>query len=148
MKGVPVPRLTTLWQTVSAVSELSDIARSRQTYHFSTLGPVTFYLQAEQAEVRVTRWPQPRVEVTVTLQAAFGWRVATDQDEAGVYIVARRRPLVGGLSRAVFDALVPHDAFLDLRLDDGRVVLEGVRGMLQVPPPASDITLLHTSEAE
>jgi hypothetical protein len=143
-----VPRLTTLWQTVSAVAELSEIARSRQTYYFSTLGPITFFLKAEQAEVRVRRWAQPRVEVTVTLQAAFGWRVATDQDEAGVYVVAKRRPLVGGLARAAFDVLVPHDAYLDLRLDDGRVVLEGVRGALQVPPPSAEGTLLHTGSVE
>lgn len=143
-----MPRLTTLWQTVSAVAELSEMARSRQTYHFSTLGPITFFLKAEQAEVRVRRWAQPRVEVTVTLQVAFGWRVATDQDEAGVYVVARRRPLVGGLARAAFDALVPHDAYLDLRLDDGRVVLEGVRGALQVPPPSAEGTLLRTGGAE
>ncbi|MGQ9889294.1 MAG: hypothetical protein ACUVSX_12500 [Aggregatilineales bacterium] len=143
-----MPRLTTLWQTVSAVVELSEIARSRQTYYFSTLGPITFFLKAEQAEVRVRRWAQPRVEVTVTLQAAFGWRVATDQDEAGVYVVAKRRPLVGSLARAAFDVLVPHDAYLDLRLDGGRVVLEGVRGALQVPPPSAEGALLRTDGPE
>lgn len=148
MKHVPAPRLTTLWQTVSAVSELSEMARRRQTYHFSTLGPVTFYLRAEYAEVRVTRWQQPRIEVTALLEAAFGWRVAADQDEAGVYMVAKRRPLVGGLARAVFEALVPHDVYLDLHLDSGRVVLEGVNGALQVPPAQGGLLLLRPGEAE
>jgi hypothetical protein len=148
MKNVPVPRLTTLWQTVSAVSELSEIARRRQTYVFSTQGPVTFYLRAEQAEVRVTRWTQPRVEITVFLQAAFGWRVAADQDEAGVYLVARRRPLVGSLARALFEVAIPREAYLDLHLDDGRVVLESISGTLQIPPAGSDLTRLHLDDAE
>lgn len=145
MKNIPL-RLAALWQTVRAFAELSAMARSRQTYYFSTLGPITFFLQSEQAEVRVRRWTQPRVEVTVTLQAAFGWRVVTDQDEAGVYVVAKRRPLVGSLGRAVFDARVPHDAYLDLRLDDGRVVLEGMRGALHVPPLSAENALLHTTD--
>ena len=138
-------RLNTLWQAVSAVSELSELTRRRQTYHFSTLGPVTFYLRAERAEVRVTRWAQPKIEVAVILQASFGWRVATDQDEAGVYIAARRRAFVGGLSRAVFNILVPHDAFLDLHLEDGRVVLEHMRGSLLIPP-GPESTLRHTTD--
>ncbi len=148
MKNMPAPRLAALWQTVSAAAELSEIAHRRQSYYFSTLGPVTFYLRAEQAEVQVTRWQQPRIEITVLLQAAFGWRVAADQDEAGVYIVARRRPLVGSLARAVFKVLVAPDTFLDLRLDNGRVVLEGVNGTLQVPPAPGGLTLLRPGDAE
>src|SRR5690242_21920152 len=115
--------LNTLWQAVNVASSVTELARQTQTYHFNVSGAVTFYLQAESAEVRITRWNEPKVEVTTQLQAAFGWRVATDQDAAGVYVVARRRPVVGTLSSALFSVLVPQDAYLILKLADGRVTL-------------------------
>ena len=130
--------LNTLWQTLNAVSELREMTRRRQTYYFSTLGPITFYLQAENAEVQVLRWTQPKVEVTAVLHGSFGWRVATDQDEAGIYVVARRKPLLGSRSRALFTVIVPHDALLVLKLDSGRVVMEHVSGTVQIPPLATD----------
>ncbi|MBL8162361.1 MAG: hypothetical protein JNJ61_10285 [Anaerolineae bacterium] len=131
-------RLNTLWQAVSAASTVAEIARQSQTYHFSVSGPVSFYLHSENAEVRVTRWAQPQIEVTAQLQAAFGWRLATDQDEVGVYFVAKRRALVGSLSSAVFSVLVPHDTYLILKLTDGRVLLNGVTGTLHLPPSSGD----------
>jgi hypothetical protein len=82
------------------------------------------------------------------LQAAFGWRVATDQDDAGVYVVARRRPVVGTLSSALFSILVPQDAYLILKLADGRVTLNHIDGTLQVPPlEAGEIKLLLKSKS-
>jgi hypothetical protein len=127
-------RLNTLWQVVSAVSTVKDIAQHSKTYHFAVSGPVTFYLRAENAEVRVTRWNRQEIEFTVRLQAAFGWRVVTDQDDAGVYVVAKRRAVVGGLSWATFEVFIPHDAYLILKLDDGRIILDHVSGTLEVPP--------------
>jgi hypothetical protein len=131
-------KLNTLWQVVSLASDLKGITRHTQTYYFSTIGPITFYLQAEHAEVRVMRWALPKVEVTATLQAAFGWRIATDQDAAGVYVVAKRKALLGGMSSAVFTVIVPDDAYLVLKLDDGRVMLEHINGTLQVPPTSAE----------
>ncbi len=125
--------LNTLWQAVNAASTVTELARQSETYHFNVSGAVTFFLQAESAEVRVTRWTQPKIEVTATLQVPFGWRLATDQDEAGVYVVARRRAVVGTLSRASFVAYVPQDTYLLLKIGDGRVVLEHVSGTLHVP---------------
>jgi hypothetical protein len=74
------------------------------------------------------------IEVSVQLQAAFGWRLVTDQDDAGVYMVAKRRAVVGGLSRAVFRVHVPQDTYLVLRVNKGHVLLEDVDGMLTIPP--------------
>jgi len=125
--------LNTLWQAVNVASSVTELARQTQTFHFSVSGAVTLYLQAESAEVRVTRWVEPKIEVTAQLQAAFGWRLATDQDEAGVYVVARRRLVVGTLSSAVFSLLVPKDTYLIFKLTDGRVVLNHVDGTLHVP---------------
>lgn len=131
-------RLNTLWQAVNAASTVAELARQSQTFHFGVSQPITFYLRAEHAEVRVTRWTQPKIEVAVQLQAAFGWRMETDQDEAGVYMVAKRRTLVGGFSSATFNILVPHDTYLMLNLTDGRLVLEHVEGSLHIPPLDAD----------
>jgi hypothetical protein len=139
--------LNTLWQAVNAASTVTELARQSQTFHFGVSKPITFYLQAEQAEVRLTRWAQPKIEIAVQLQAAFGWRMTTDQDEAGVYVVARRRPLVGGLSRATFAVFVPQDTYLVLKLTEGRLTLEHVDGEFHVPPvqqskQATELTLI------
>lgn len=129
--------LNTLWQAMSAASTVAELARHVQTFHFGVVGPTTFYLQAEGAEVRIARWRMPQIQVAAQLQAAFGWRIATDQDEAGVYMVARRRPVVGMLARAVFAVSVPLDTYLILKLADGRVILDEVSGTLHVPPASA-----------
>jgi hypothetical protein len=126
--------LNTLWQAVNAASTVTDLARQSQTFHFNVQGSVTFYLQAEHAEVRVNRWYQPKIEVTAQLQVPFGWRLQTDQDEAGVYVVAKRRAVVGTLSSANFTLFVPHDTYLLLKIDDGSIVMEHVTGTLNLPP--------------
>ncbi len=130
--------LNTLWQAVSAVSELKEMTRQRQTYYFSTIGPITFYLRAENATVQVMRWALPKIEVAVTLNGVFGWRIATDQDDAGVYVVARKRSVIGGFSSADFQVIVPHDALLMLNLIDGRVTLDHVSGTLEIPPTQAE----------
>ena len=120
---------------VSAASTVKDIAQQTKTYHFAVHSPITVYLRAEHAEVRVRRWARPQVEVTARLQASFGWRVATDQDEAGVYVVAQRRAVMGSLSSATFEVLVPHDAYLVLKLTNGRLLVEDAKGTFHIAPP-------------
>ena len=126
--------LNTLWQAVNVASSVTELARQSQTFHFNVNGAVTFYLQAESSEVRVTRWNEPKIEVMAQVQAAFGWRMKTDQDDAGVYVVARRRLVVGTLSSALFSVLVPQSTYLILNLSDGRVTLNHIDGTIQVPP--------------
>ncbi len=140
--------LNTLWQALSAASELRDMTRRRHTYYFSTFGPITFYLRAENAEVQIMRWTLAKVEVTAMLHGSFGWRIAADQDEAGVYVVARRRALVGNLSSALFTVIVPQDTLLVLKLDDGRVVMEHINGTLQIPPLTSDSAIQLLSSGQ
>ncbi len=127
--------LNTLWQLVNAASTVSELARQLQVYRFGVMGPITFYLRAENAVVHLARWRQPMVEVSAQLQAAFGWRIGTDQDEAGVYFVAKRRAVVGSLSRAVFRVNVPQDTYLVLKLSAGHLLLEDVNGTLNIAPP-------------
>jgi hypothetical protein len=127
-------QLETLWQVVNAASTVRHLTVSAQTYRFPVTKPLTFYLQSEQVAVRVLRWTQPLIEVTIRLQAAFGWRVVTDQDDAGVYVVAKRRAVVGSLASGSFDISVPQDTYLVLKLTNGSLHLDNLNGTLNIPP--------------
>lgn len=139
--------LNTLWQAVSAVSTLREFTRHERTYYFAVQSPpVTFYLAADNATVQIIRWPRPLIEVTTSLQGSFGWRIATEQDEAGVYMAAKRRNVVGGLSSARFEARVPMDTYLVLRLENGALFMDNVNGLLRIPPQQQpDMPLLNDS---
>lgn len=130
--------LNMLWQIVNAASTVRELAQQVKTYSFVVPTLVTFYLCAENADVCLTRWTRPQIEITVRLQASFGWRIETDQDDAGVYMVAKRRAVVGGLSSAAFEVFVPHDAYLVLKLENGQVRLAQVDGTVHIAPPDPD----------
>lgn len=132
-----VRRLTSLWGAVRTAAAVADLARQSQTDRFGVSGPVTVYLQAEESEVTLRRWNQPLVEVRTRLDAPFGWRIAAEQDEAGIYVVAKRRAIVGGLSRAEFTIAAPPDAYFILKLLNCRLTLDGWDGTLHLPPPDS-----------
>ncbi len=127
-------KLSTLWQFLDAASTVRDIAQHKKTYHFAVTGPLTFYLQSESADVEIVRWSRPMIEVEANLQGAFGWRIATEQDEAGVYIAARRRVVVGSLSSVRFTVRLPHDTYLILKLTPGSVRLVNVDETLHITP--------------
>lgn len=128
-------RLNTLWRITEAASTVRDIAQHTKTYHFAVNNPITFYLRAENAAVTIIRWDRPAIEVTVTFQGVFGWRIMTEQDEAGVYIATGRRPVVGGLSSAKFVIRVPNTTYLVLKLLDSDLILQGVDETVRLEPP-------------
>lgn len=130
----PTQRLNALWQVMKAAGRVTEFTQQSRAYHFGVSEPITFFLEAENAEVRVARWDLPQIKVEAKLRAAFGWRVATDQDAAGVYVVAKGRPVMGGLLRARFDVLIPEDVYVVLKLENSRIVLEKVDGTLELPP--------------
>ncbi len=137
--------LNTLWQVVNAASTVADFTRQSQTYTFPVNAATTVYLRAEQAEVRIVRWTLPKVDVFVQLQVAFGWRIATDQNADGVYIVAKRKMLLGKVSRAKFTLSVPHDAYLVLNLHQSNLLITDVDGTLHLPPKDDQTQLLLPS---
>lgn len=100
---------------------------------FSVQFPATIYLRAAHCTVAIRRTPGDQVVLTAQLGAAFGWELATDQDEAGVYIVAKRKPVVGALSWANFNLSVPPEAHLALHLTPGNIELIGVDGPIHLP---------------
>ena len=70
-------------------------------------------------------------------RAGFGWQLATDQDEAGVYIIARRKALIGSIGRAKFDIKLPEQAHISLNLKNCQVCLAELNRALELPPVAS-----------
>lgn len=128
-------RLNSLWQIVNAASTVRDITQVTRAYHFAVTLPTTFYLRAERADVRVIRWSRPIIEITTRLQAPFGWRIAAEQDEAGVYMAAARRAVVGGFASARFEVRVPQETYLVLNLEDGTLRLDNINGTLHLNPP-------------
>ncbi|NDJ59946.1 MAG: hypothetical protein GYB67_02410 [Chloroflexi bacterium] len=133
-----INKLNELAQTVAT---LSSIVRRAQTYQFFLTRPATFYLDVEGAEVRLARHALPYIKVDVQLQMPFAWRLATDQDEYGVYIVARRRQVIGELGDAQFAVQVPHSTDVQLKLANVRLVFEEVSGAFALPPSAEPLQI-------
>ena len=126
--------LNTLSQLVSAASSVAEFARSTQNYSFLVRSGSTCYVHVAGGEIRIARQPASLVEITAKLQAPFGWRIAAQQDEAGVYFVALRRAIVGTLADASFLVTVPQDAHLTLKLDHTRLSIENVEGTFELSP--------------
>jgi hypothetical protein len=133
--------LNTLTELVNAVSTVAELARASQTYRFNVGSATTFYLHAEQAEIRLQRHAAPQIEISAQLQAPFAWRIGSDQDDVGVYFVARRRPVVGAMAGAVLTVIVPDDCYLVLKLVSCRLSLDGINGTVEIPASGSAIVM-------
>lgn len=130
--------LNTLWQVVNTASQLAELARSAQIYRFAVQDAITFYLHTASATVRIARWHERAVEVNAQLQAPVGWRIASDQDDAGVYFVAQRRAMLSSIAAATFNIHVPYNAHLVLKLDHVNLSFETVSATLELPPVAAN----------
>jgi hypothetical protein len=119
---------------VQATAETAAAATSKSFMQvFEVTLPTTVYVRASQCEVTVRREPGNRVELSASLRASFGWELVAEHDSAGVYIVAKRKRLVGTLSTARFTLTVPPEANLVFHLTPGTVHLHDINGKLTVP---------------
>ena len=132
-------RIETIWRLVNTAS---DLVYENKAYEFNITSPVTFYFDAQHAAVALARWQEPRITIRARLQAGFGWRIATEQDDAGVYVVAKRRTLVGGMAQAKFSVQVPHHTYCILKLQNGALALDDINGTLNIAPPGEDGTIV------
>jgi hypothetical protein len=126
--------LNTIIKTAAA---LADIARQTQTFRFPAQGEHTFYLHADAGDVRIQRHTSAEIVITATLQVPVGWRIATDQDQAGVYFVALRRKLAASMAKATFFISVPQHVRTILRLEGANLTLESLHLTLEIPPGTS-----------
>ena len=125
---------------VQVTTESATSAATRSFQHvFEVVLPTTVYVRASQCEIDVLRAPGNHVELTANLRASFGWDLVAEQDDAGVYIAAKRKPVVGAMSSAHFSLTVPPEANLVLNVTPGTIHLVDVNGKLNVPAvlPAS-----------
>jgi hypothetical protein len=130
-----VQTFNTLRKLLSAASLVRDAAFETKTLEFLAPKPLTFYLDTQDSEVIIRRWEQTKISVRVRLQVGFGWYLENEQDEAGVYVVAKRKLVVGSFSRAEFDIALPDTAHVVLKLSDSVMLLDNVSGTFQIPAP-------------
>lgn len=120
----------------TAVIVTADTAASATTktfiQSFEVNLPTTVYVRASMSEITLRYRPGNRVEVAADLRASFGWELMAEQDDAGVYIVAKRKPLVGQLSSANFDLSVPPGINLMFNLTPGSVRVMNINGKFNV----------------
>ena len=135
--------LNNLWKLVNAASSVRDMAQQSKTYQFAAKPDTTLYLHLDGVDLHITRWAQPLIRVQTVLQAGFGWRIASEQDDVGVYLVARRRSVVGTVAQGRFEVNLPHDAHLVMKLERCNLHLQGLHGAYELP---AHNTSLHVGD--
>ena len=119
---------------VQATTETAATAAVKSfVQRFDVRLPTTIYVRASQCDVTVYRQPGSQVELSANLRASFGWDFIAEHDDLGVYIVAKRKPVVGAISTAKMMLIVPPEAHLMFHLTPGTVHLMDVEGKLRVP---------------
>lgn len=101
---------------------------------FKVDAPVTIFVRGTKCKVTVQYHELEQVELHAHLYNAFGLQFVTEQDDAGVYIVAKRRRFLGWISRAEFVLRVPAYANLAFNVTPGTVQLEQVTGVVNISP--------------
>ncbi len=120
---------------IETASEVAPkIANEAHRQIFEVTLPVTVFIHAAHSRVTVRRRAGTHIQLDAALRAAFGWQLVAEQDDAGVYIVARRKRVVGALSSADFTITIPPEARLQVQLNPGALILEDVDGTLDIPP--------------
>jgi hypothetical protein len=124
---------------LDAASGVMPHTAQSYTQVFKVDRPVTVYVRGSHCRVTVRRAVAPQVTLEASMVRAFGLEFATEQDDAGVYIVLKRKPVMGTVSRAEFALTVPYDCHLAFNLTPGDVVLQNPDGLFELPPvPAPD----------
>ncbi len=131
--------LENLLKAINFVGSVRDLAVESKTYQWDVTPPLTFYLDIEFADVILKRHDDNVIIAKTEIEAGFGWQIVTDQDDAGVYIVGKRKPLIGTIGRAKFMITLPHTAHLTLKLEQCRLTLDDLTTTLNfTPQPKSD----------
>ena len=130
----PIQQLQNVWKTINVVSSVRDLAVDAKTYQWDVSPPVTFFMDAEQSDMVFKHHDLPIIQVVSELQAGFGWQIATEQDSAGVYIVAKRKPIIGTIGRGKFIIMLPHNTHISLKLKQCRLTLDDLSTHLEFSP--------------
>jgi hypothetical protein len=115
---------------------LTAVPKTTQRSHiqiFNVTPAVTVYVRASHCRITVSRQTDPKVILEANLYRAFGVELTAEQDEAGVYIVAKRKAVVGRVTRTEFTLTVPADSHLAFHLTPGDVIFQDIEGMIELP---------------
>lgn len=130
--------LEQLWKVVALVGHVRDLTQETRRYHFQVAADVTFYAHVQRAFVQLHYHDALEIRIEAAYQAQFGWRAQVEQDEHGVYLVAQRLPVVGSLSTARFDVVLPRSVYVVLRLEDAAYCVNGITHEVHLPPLVND----------
>ncbi len=131
--------LDNAWKALKLLGAAREMAIDTRRFNWDVAPGSTFFLQAEQADIRLVTHHRREVLAKVELQAGFGWQLLSEQDEAGVYIIVRRKQLIGSIGRCRFDITLPDDMHVSFRLDHCNVCLDDLNTTLDLPPLASEL---------
>lgn len=131
---IPTPQKLSRRVMSEGQARLGEAAGRSDLRVFPVQDPLTVFVRATQCRVAVRFHPLDQVEIHARFYNAFGLRFVAEQDDAGVYIVVKRRRLVGWIASAEFLLYVPPYANLALHLTQGHLHLQDVNGMVRLPP--------------
>lgn len=120
--------------TGTTETPLSRLNYRRHLRVFPVSDPATLYVRGSQCRVVVHYHEYDHVEIHASLYAAFGMRLIVEQDDAGVYVVVKRRRILGLLSRSEVQIHVPDYCHLAFNLTPGHVEVQQLNGILEIPP--------------
>ncbi len=122
---------------IATVGETVLLRRGIYRQVFTITLPVTIYIHAAHSQVVVHRAKgdqTDRIELEAMMRGAFGLNLSVEQDEAGIYIIARRKPVAGALARIDFKVTAPPEARILAHLTPGVLMLEDVDGTVEALP--------------
>ena len=126
--------LENLRQALHLLNSARGLAVESKTYQWTVKPAMTFFLQAEHADVKLARHDKSQVLAKVELRAGFGWQMAAEQDEAGIYMVAKRKPLIGSIGRGKFDVTLPGGIHVTLKLEQCQLCFNSLNASLDFRP--------------
>lgn len=126
-------KLNKLHDALDLLVSIRDLTIVSRNYQWEIQAPGSFYLEAEFAEVDLSQSEDNHLYVSVRLRASMSWKLATERDDAGVYVVLKRKPIIGNIGRARFHARVPRGMHISLQLENSRLCLNDLVGALDLP---------------
>ncbi len=126
--------LGNLWKAANLLNAARELAVETERFQWDITTPNTLFVQAEQSNIRLALHDQPQILAKVELRAGFGWQLTTDQDDAGVYIVAKRKPVIGSIARGKFHFTLPRGVYISLKLTQCQLCFDDLTASLDLPP--------------
>lgn len=121
--------LDKLLALAEGVRQWSQIEAAR---HFNVTLPCAVYVDVGDAPLTLVAHEELVVSVEAQLPRGAGWQWRTEQDEAGVYVVAKRAAFAPLALKPRFVIALPSRATLMLNLAQSSVELKNMQGVVQV----------------